>query len=366
MARTPPPLLAPISFLNTRWATHLTFWLVVILVLLTGSVSEFQTKNFWLITVIAIMQLVMYAYFILLVLIPYFFYRSKILLFIVLSLLWAVAWSYVMYYVVLQMMPLLPANIPPPSSALESFSINMLFFFLVTAIKLGKDLLIVQYEAEMAQRQKMQQELNFLRAQLSPHFLLNTMNNLYGLAHEKSDRLPDLMLRLSDLLKYSIYDTKTDIVPVKDEVQYLLDYIELQKIRISESVQLDIQFPANINPKLQIVPLLLVVFVENAFKHSQIVRSGQPRFIRFNLSIDKNMLYFTAENSFERITGSPATAGDKSIAVRNEGIGLESTLRRIELIYGEDSLPEISTTGNVYKVSLILKLTHEKNQVFDR
>jgi sensor histidine kinase YesM len=363
MATTPPPLLAPIPFLKNRLWTHTVFWLVVLAILITGSSGEWQTRNFWPLLLIAVMQLMVYCYLILFVLVPYLFYRSRFLAFIIASIGWAFCWSYLMYQMSAFLVRFEPQDAPQPTGAMDSFSVNMLFLFLVVAIKLGKDLLLAQYENEMAQRQKMQQELNFLRAQLSPHFLLNTMNNLYGLAHEKSDALPGLMLRLSDLLKYSIYDTRTDKVPLKDEVQYLLDYIELQKIRMNQGIQLDIHFPDKINPALKVAPLLLVVFVENAFKHSQGIYSKTAQHIRLHLHINRDILHFVAENSLPE--NIPDWMG-KNVETKKEGIGLETTLRRIELLYGKESLPVIQHDEHCYRVSLDLKLAHEENKMFDR
>ena len=205
--------------------------------------------------------------------------------------------------------------------------------------------------------QKLQQELSFLRGQLSPHFLLNTMNNLYGLSVIKSDKLPNLMLRLSDLLRYTIYDTKTDRVPLKNEVKYLMDYIELQKIRLSSKVRLMVDFPTEIPEKWTIVPLLLVVFVENAFKHSQTNANERAPFIHFDIAVTEGYLHFIAENSFEEQAKTP----DGFTIEKEGGLGLQTTLRRIELIYGKTALPKITTNDGCHRVELKLKLTDGKD-----
>ena len=243
------------------------------------------------------------------------------------------------------------------ANTLEIVPTYILFLFLVPALKMGKDLLIVQHENEQVQQQKLQQELSFLRAQLSPHFLLNTMNNLYGLSVIKSDQLPNLLLRLSDLLRYSLYDTKTNKVTLKNEVQYLLDYIELQKIRLSPKVQLTVNFPSEMSENHTIEPLLLVVFVENAFKHSQSITPKNVPFIHFDLKIEGELLIFTAENSFEN---QSETSHNFTID-KDGGVGLQNTLRRIELLYGKESLPKITTENGCYRVELNLKLNDEKN-----
>ena len=165
------------------------------------------------------------------------------------------------------------------------------------------------------------------------------------------------MLRLSDLLRYTIYDTKTDRVPLKNEVKYLMDYIELQKIRLSSKVRLMVDFPTEMPEKWTIVPLLLVVFVENAFKHSQTNANERAPFIHFDIAVTEGYLHFIAENSFEEQAKTP----DDFTIEKEGGLGLQTTLRRIELIYGKTALPKITTNDSCYRVELKLKLTDGKD-----
>jgi two-component system, LytTR family, sensor histidine kinase LytS len=353
MSVKPPPIFAPISFLKNRLFTHSVFWGIYLSVVLIGSIGNTYIKYYWRVFALDLIINITYAYGILLVLIPYLLYQSRILSFIAAC----VGWTMVVCYIELYVMKVIYSDTPDEISILkvtDYVPIYILTLFLVTAIKFGKDLLLIQHEAELAQRDKIQQELNFLRAQLSPHFLLNTMNNLYGLSVIKSDELPKLMLRLSDLLRYTIYDTKTDKVPLKDEIEYLLDYIELQKIRMSAKVNLTVDFPSDIPPNWHVAPLLLIVFVENAFKHSQNMVKTTERYMRFKINIQDDIFTFMSENTFEN---EPAFGQNKenNIALRHEGIGLETTLRRIELIYGKDNLPRITKDNGVYRVELTLK-----------
>jgi two-component system, LytTR family, sensor histidine kinase LytS len=228
---------------------------------------------------------------------------------------------------------------------------------MVTALKLVKDLLMQQYDAEQDQKQKMVQELSFLRSQLSPHFLLNTMNNLYGLSVAKSDDLPKLMLRFSDLLRYSIYDTKSEYVSVRSELKYLTDFIELSKMRISSQVQVKFDIP-EIDCNKGILPMVLVVFVENAFKHSQDLQSSVKRFIHIKIWVEEDYLCYQSENNCGSATYINAELSNQldTFKIIKEGIGLETTMRRLELIYGKDHLPTVIHEKDVYKVNLRLKL----------
>jgi Histidine kinase/GHKL domain len=353
MSVKPPPIFAPISFLRNRLFTHSTFWGIFLSVILIGSIGNTYIVHFWRVFFVDLIVNIGYAYGVLLVLIPYLLYQSRIVSFIGACVIWTIMVCYIELYI----MKFIYADTPNEISVLkvtDYVPIFILTLFLVTAIKFGKDLLLIQHEAELAQRDKIQQELNFLRAQLSPHFLLNTMNNLYGLSVIKSDDLPPLMLRLSDLLRYTIYDTKTDKVPLKDEIEYLLDYIELQKIRMSAKVKLTVDFPENITSDWYIAPLLLIVFVENAFKHSQNMVTTDERFIHFSIRLQNNTFTFRSKNSFGN-----EPIFDKNtegvIKLQNEGIGLETTLRRIELIYGKAHLPQIKKENGIYRVELTLK-----------
>jgi two-component system, LytTR family, sensor histidine kinase LytS len=196
-------------------------------------------------------------------------------------------------------------------------------FVLLTLAKVFKDNFLTQQAENQRKQLQIQTELRQLKAQISPHFLFNTMNNFYGLAVEKSEKLPDLMVRLSSLLRYSLYETKNATVPLGQEIAYLQDYIELEKIRLEDS--LDFEFDSTISAEnsVEIAPLLLVVFVENAFKHAKNVTNDVIR-IKISLALDtENTLFFEIKNNFlfdKRTDAKP-------------GIGLENVQKRLEVLY---------------------------------
>ena len=349
-----PPILAPISFLKNRRLTHAVGVTAVTIVMASNHLGEPQFYPAFKVFCLEMFCYLTVTYIGLLVLIPKYLYTSRFWAFIGSSILLSVVFSYIEYK--LTWWILRGTTDITGLYVFTLLSADALFLCLITAVKVGKDLLIVQYENAIVQREKLQQELNFLRAQLSPHFLLNTINNLYGLSVVQSEQLPNLMLRLSDLLRYSLYDTKTDNVSLKGEVQYLLDYIELQRIRLSSRVELKVAFPIEILESLTIVPLLLVVFVENAFKYAQSSGTDHRLFIHLTMSVNADKLCFVAENSFKK---REVSQGD--FVLLTEGIGLNTTLRRIELLYGTKSLPIITTDNGCYRVELKLNLTHAKN-----
>ena len=166
---------------------------------------------------------------------------------------------------------------------------------------------------------KAKAELSLLKSQINPHFFFNTLNNLYGLSVEKSDKAPEVILKLSDMMRYTIYEGKEDLVLLKDEITYLENYIELHKIRYQKEV--DIVFTHDAKEGLRIAPLLFIILLENAFKHG-VDRMPNKAFIHMDMRYLNKELRFTIANSFDN------TASDG-----NKGIGLENLEKRLSYLY---------------------------------
>lgn len=187
-------------------------------------------------------------------------------------------------------------------------------------------------------------ELKLLRSQLHPHFLFNTLNNLYSLALEKSDKTPDLIIRLGDMLSYIIYDCNSDKVLLSKEIDFLNSFIELQKVRFSSSeIQLEITGDVD-NQK--IAPMLLHTFIDNSFKHGAARISGDSW---INISIDANngFIDFKVENN---------TPAGQEMSEETGGIGIENAKKRLQLIYKDRYDLKIHRSESTYSVSLKLQL----------
>lgn len=195
-------------------------------------------------------------------------------------------------------------------------------------------------------RQQRESELKLLRSQLSPHFLFNVLNNLYGLSIQQDNRVPGLILMLSDLLRHSIYDTGKDFVPLASELSYIENYIELERIRIGEKLIIESDIQKDRTGEIRIAPMLLIVFVENAFKHSK--NTVLPEIhIKIDLHVDNGKLIFIVGNS----------CSDKPVENnKNEesGIGLDVTKKRLELLYPGRYSMEIKQENGSYEVTLQL------------
>jgi LytS/YehU family sensor histidine kinase len=224
-----------------------------------------------------------------------------------------------------------------------------LTFFLLTIAKYFKDNFIALYYENERKKLQTQSELQNLKAQISPHFLFNTMNNFYGLAVEQSQKLPELMVRLSELLRYSLYETNNMTVPILNEIGYLKNYIELEKIRLEDS--LDFVFTSKIEASdtYEIAPLIFIIFVENAFKHAKNVEDDIVR-IKINLSVnEQGILFFEVKNN--------CLTNLNAIDYNNSGIGLENVRKRLNVLY-PNGLHELNVEkkGNFFHVFLKIDL----------
>lgn len=183
-------------------------------------------------------------------------------------------------------------------------------------------------------------ELALLKSQINPHFFFNTLNNLYGLTVEKSDDAPDVVLKLSDMMRYTIYMGKEDFVPLKDEIDYLQNYIELHKIRYQKKV--DITFKHNSTTDYRIAPLLYIIALENAFKHG-VEKLTENAYIHINITTENSTILFEIENNFEQ-----------QETVAKVGIGLDNLKQRLKLLYPKKHTLHIENTSSTYKLSLTI------------
>ncbi|MGB3528889.1 MAG: histidine kinase, partial [Saprospiraceae bacterium] len=192
-------------------------------------------------------------------------------------------------------------------------------------------------------RKKLETELQFLKSQTNPHFLFNTLNNIYALARKKSDATADVVMKLSKLLRFMLYESQKKYISISDEIQVLDDFIELEKIRYGEKLQLNFKKSID-NESHPIAPLILLPFVENAFKHGASESRFDP-FINIDLKLDHSMLCFKIENSNSQDYAT----------IKSENIGLNNIRRQLELLYPEHKL-EIDNKNNTFSVSLKINL----------
>lgn len=206
----------------------------------------------------------------------------------------------------------------------------------------------INYEKRLKEREAEQltTELKFLRSQISPHFLFNVLNNMVSMARHKSDQLEPSPIRLAGLMRYMLYESYAKKVSLSQEIEYLKSYIELQKLRFGEDVEIKFNLQCS-DETLTIEPMLLIAFVENAFKHG--VGLVKDPFIDIQLKVDETSLYFSVENKF-----SNEAEQSKDL---DSGIGLANIKTRLQLLYPELHLLTISDRSGIFKINLKLPLS---------
>ncbi|MEI9946606.1 MAG: histidine kinase [Chitinophagaceae bacterium] len=192
--------------------------------------------------------------------------------------------------------------------------------------------------------EKQAAELNYLRSQTNPHFLFNTLNNIYSLARDKSDVAPESILRLSKILRFMLYETGGKYISIEQELKIINDYIALEKLRYDESLRINFNYDVE-DLKQSITPLLLMPLVENAFKHGASETRSEP-FVDIHLTINNRRLIFVVKNSAE-------TSSDEFPL--KENIGLSNLRRQLELLYKDYDL-SVLQSGSAFTATLKINL----------
>lgn len=223
--------------------------------------------------------------------------------------------------------------------------INVIFTVITTMVlKLVKQWYSDQKTTKDLQQEQLQTELKFLKSQINPHFLFNSLNNLYALTLSKSDSAPEVVLRLSNILRYILYESNEGYVSVRKEMEHVKDYVAVEKLRLGMGVTIDIDIDDAIQDD-PVEPMLFLTLVENAFKHSEDILP-EKRFIRIHAKSLDTGFRFLIENTF-----SPSKRDTET-----GGIGLENIKKRLNLIYPNQHDIKSSTADGVYRVDLIIKL----------
>ncbi len=221
---------------------------------------------------------------------------------------------------------------------------GIIIFSISTLLRLYQIWINKEQAYEKSEKEKVKSELSFLKLQINPHFLFNSLNSIYSLAVNQSEKTAEVVLKLSDLMRYMIYTASEKLVPIENEISHIQDYIELQKLRLFDVVKIQFE-TASIPQGFYIEPMLLIPFVENAFKHG--ISYAAKSEISIYVLIKNGFLVFRTVNTiFETIPEFPD----------NSGLGLNNVKRRLELLYAENYELEIDTKRNIFTVYLKIKL----------
>jgi sensor histidine kinase YesM len=345
------------------WIVYLAFFSVQrffahrFIISATGLVdaSSFATFKLSFLTNLAYLpEVIISTHFVVDLLLPRFYFRNRFYIFSFLLGLTILINPILSYLVRTYIVDVYIDPNPSPYSFYNFFATILIFMFGLAplawfkiAAHLREDLLFHQKldnDRLKALLKLKETELKLLKSQLHPHFLFNTLNNLYSLALEKSDKTPDLIIRLGDMLSYIIYDCSSDKVPLTKEIDFIKSFIELQKVRF-ESCDIVFNIEGDITNQ-SIAPMLLHTFIDNSFKHGAAKTPGKS-WIKINIELYNGTLEFLVVNSKMPKRDNP----DKS-----SGIGIENTLKRLDHIYKERHELKIDDSENEYSVYLKLRL----------
>jgi len=282
---------------------------------------------------------ILFFYFNLLVLIPRFLNRKKIGIYIFLILFLMASFIAVV-------------NIFPRDSGRHGFQRDNLFvifpFLFIWAMStvywFVTDKISTEQLMKERENENLKTELSFLRSQVSPHFLFNVLNNMVAMARLKSDQLEPSLIRLSGLMRYMLYESDDTSVTLVREIEYVNSYIELQKIRFAKSLCIKVNMDPGDNQLIE--PMLLIPFIENAFKHG--TGTIEESVIDIYLKISEGLIDFRVKNRFNE--------ANEEVKDRTSGIGLQNVIRRLNLLYDQKHILSINKENGWFSVSLQIKL----------
>jgi len=341
---------------TVRFLSHLLFW-IFILAFFTF-IYGIRRDNFVEIFKVMLGTLpidILYTYLLIYILIPMLLLKKRYVWFIItfiLSFTFVVILEWTINYFILY--PSIYADYYKWKDSITYFSGSGLMIYislgfvilLASAIKLSRYWLQSQQDKANLEIQNRKSELALLRSQVNPHFLFNTLNNIDSLIRKDQDKASDTIVKLSEIMRYFIYETDSDKVPLKKEIDYLHSFIELQRIRHKNPGFIRFQVSGSPTGKL-IAPMLFIPFVENAFKHG--VKGKKTPAITVDLLIQPTVMRFEVINFIDSHSDQVKDAG--------KGIGLANVKRRLDLIYPQKYSLSIEQTGEQYNVLLEINLS---------
>ncbi|MGJ8760882.1 MAG: sensor histidine kinase [Polaribacter sp.] len=334
---------------NTIIIVHCLIWIFFLVITAIQSYArlstipnEFYILNFTFIAVFYLNYLV---------LIPKFLLNKKIILYLLISLGIIFSITFIIKFCLkFSLRPPFPeGQFNPKFRGPREGNFNLrppilllIFFALSTCVKLVAEWYKSEKERTIAASQKVNSELSFLKAQLNPHFLFNTLNSIYSLANKKSDDTTVAIVTLSELMRYMIYEANEDYICLEKEIEYIKNYISLQLLRLKDSSGVKINVHGNLNYKIE--PLLLISFIENAFKYGTDYKGKTD--ITIKISTNDDQLHLNVYN----------LSSLQNALNKDSGIGLENIQNRLNLLYPNAHTLEITNTKKSFEVNLKINL----------
>ncbi len=335
------------TYFEKTWFNHLIFWIFLLVFLLIFDRAEEPIGFVFLKELINIGFFAPLIYLNLYFLVPKYLEKGK----------------FIQYFIFISALVLLLTPIKGVVSYLihfpypdqQSYLLNNQYLILIQLIFVSIASMIFalisnifkhQLEKKELQEKSLTSELKFLKSQIDPHFFFNTLNSLYALTLKKSDHAPTTVLKLSDIMRYMLYECNEKTVLLSKEVKYIQNYIDLEKIRHGNDLTIHLEIKGELDEK-RIMPLVFSPFIENCFKHG-VKNNIDGGYISILLSVEEDQLYFEVENSKHGSDFVPKEAMG--------GIGLSNVKRRLKLEYPKDHELRIIENDNIYKIELNIKL----------
>ncbi|MEP7229049.1 MAG: histidine kinase [Ginsengibacter sp.] len=332
------------SFLIRYKLHHLLFWAAVFGLWYYLRYQDFATNSLALkITAVKVADLALLVYITNLFLVPKFLYRKQYAIFSIIYLVMIAASTFWKINIIGHMVMSQDFNIWDnfKTRVYDNFIPHVLLVSTGAAFKILTDYAKAQRRIGEMAKEKAEAELNFLKQQINPHFLFNSLNSVYFLIDKKNEDARNALHRFSEMLRYQLYECNGEKIPIEKEISYLDDYVKLQRLRKGENFQITFNQSENVKDFL-IEPLLLIPFVENSFKHLSHFDSTANE-VHIDVGMVKNSILFKVSNT---------TNGESLKGKTPGGIGLINVKRRLELLYPDKHALEISEGNGWYKVNL--------------
>ncbi len=334
-----------------RLLRHLAFWLSdAVVFTLIFRIHSMPLGDQFILSLIWVPLHMAFAYPVMFIFIPHLLMKEKQGLFVLVMLAWGVAgwfWNYVcrafIFFGFVQYITGLGLGNTNPWAANSYLS-------MVAVAGLGSTIILFKYWMQKQkdflteQKEKIDIELQLLKAQIHPHFLFNTLNNIYSFSMQGSEKTPAMIAKLSSLLSYILYDCKSNNVLLEKEIEVMKNYIDLEKERYGNTLEVSLNIEGDIEAKF-IAPLLLLPFIENAFKHGTSEQLEKP-WLSIDISAMQNLLRFKIVNS-----------KNEQINIETKGIGISNVKKRLGYLYPSTHELRINDEGNFFVVSLALELS---------
>ena len=332
------------KILNARVAYHICFWAFFFFLILITPEKEGVTLLMKAMTGLRIVLLGLFPVYFHFFVLEKFFYRKKYVIYAALFIPAVILYIY-----------LFASFSQFVFTDKTDFYSNAVFVFFIvliaTSLKVIKRSISERFLLQEIKAKQVQTELELLKTQINPHFLFNTLNNLYGMARKQEKATADGIARLSHLMRYMIHDSQVDRISLDKEIDQIKRLIELQKLRFSKEDKIDIDFKIEGRTKSALIPpMLMIPFVENAFKHGISLKA--PSFIHIHLKAEPETLQLSIRNSCYDTSSRENEF--------NSGIGLQNVKRRLELLYPDSHQLTAGKSGDVYEVKLVLESKKRK------